>query len=667
MPTFEITDPDGSVYHVEAPEGKTEADALAYVKSNHDKLKALKPEPSDFTKFGKKQLSDENPRWDFLGDTARAAKSAVSALGSDVSKAFPSIADRVKQTEADRAKYGLIGGAAADMVDKTARMGNLARIPLDALAVPLSPVTGALHSTAGSALSYLPGMDKQHADEAIDQSMMGIGPKGMAGGVPAIEASANSLRDLQSIRRDAKLPNQAVDKINARAKADNLTAQDVMDAQKAANETGDKITLMDIGKKNLQGLAGSIYRAPGAAGAGMKEFLDARVASAKDGLQRGIKGIAEGSSYDTINQLYDARSKAAQPLYKEALDVGPISSDRLNQFLVDPDVQAGMRRALKNEKREAIAEGRPFNDADYAITGWNEAGDPIMGPVPTMKSLAVAKEGLDARIAEMKDPTTGRPTKDGVALMKFRNAYLGELDKLNPKYAAARQAWSGPTQSAEAVEDGRLHFSRKETDPQVKAEFDALSPGDKEFYRLGAAEAKLDQIKSAVDAGDKSKKVINSDKDRDRFRMLFDSDADAQKFIDSVERKRTAFDTRQKITGGSPTAERGAEDNSEAVEALMGAANTLKHAAGQNWLGMAHSLYRTKRDIGLIPNPGLNDEMARLLTDPSLSVNSSPGMDLLAKTPLPNVQNYLARGMLNAARAGPYTSVPQFAPQKPQQ
>ena len=43
MTDFIVTSPDGAKYKVTAPPGKTEQDALAYVKQNHDQLKALPP------------------------------------------------------------------------------------------------------------------------------------------------------------------------------------------------------------------------------------------------------------------------------------------------------------------------------------------------------------------------------------------------------------------------------------------------------------------------------------------------------------------------------------------------------------------------------------------------------------------------------------------------
>jgi hypothetical protein len=271
-----------------------------------------------------------------------------------------------------------------------------------------------------------------------------------------------------------------------------------------------------------------------------------------------------------------------------------------------------------------------------------------------MKSLAVAKEGLDGIIAGMRDQVTGRPTKAGLSLGKFRDAFRNELDNINPRYKAARDAWSGPTQSMEAVIDGRQHFSRTESNEQLKAEFDALSPSDKDFYRMGAAEAKVDQIERAPDASDKSKRVVNSERDRKRFRMLFDSDTQAQQFLDAVARKRQSFDTAQAIRGNSATAGRLVEDDALGAAPLaLEGARTLAHAGSGNLFGAAAGALRMKRELGLRNNPALNLEIARLLTNPDFAAGR--GQNFLAPLPvLPrdNTTRRLLGGELLAAQGG---------------
>lgn len=578
------------------------------------------------------------PRWDVLGDIGRAASESAGAFKQDFQHAFAN-PDPSKPETMD-----------SNPLEQLKRTGAAFKLPLDALGVAASPITGAIHGTLGSALSYVmptPDQDidipgpfgghhysdpKKAADHVLDTSMLGLGPGKM--GDPAALASQGVERaNLSTARTAAKNTNKAVAKVNQRMADDGLTPADVIAAQREAMASGDKVTLMDLGDKNVRGLAGAVHRAPGPAGKEIQSFLEGRDTAASTALTKDVGGLAKGSTYHTVKDLTDARSKASGPAYKEAENIGPVHSERLDQFLAQPEVQEGLRRGLKLERQTAIAENRPFVDSDYGVVGYKDGNwdMPIFGKVPTMKQLIVANEGLSAKVGEMVDQF-GRLTKDGLAMKKFRDAYLGELDRLNPKYAKARQEWSGHSQSMEAVREGKQHFSKTESNEQIKAEFDALSPGDKDFYRMGAAEAKVDALERAPDASDKSKRVINSERDRKRFRILFGSDAEADRFIESVARKRKAFETKTDVIRGSQTAGRQIEDADHAPLGLH-AAHGATQALGGNWLGAAKTLYNVKRDLGLRNNPGMNSEIARLLLEHNFP--AGPGDSLIKSVAVP--------------------------------
>lgn len=724
-----------------------------------------------------------SPRWSLFGDIGREAVTHATGLVQDVETAFPSIDAQRKQREQNRKNYGLIGGLLENEVDSGRQALATVRLPLDAIAVPFSLATGSLHATVGSALSYAmepfterartnkafrdtvaanyPGVDvtdpKAVADRMIDNSlallsprgggrfsfgratttgpMEGFGEVGPSGEVrpgAAREASAQHRADTAAARQ-AKLQNKAADIVSAKAAADGLTAQNVLDAQNASAARGTGLSLMEIGKKNIRGLAGSVHRSGGEAGRQMEEYLDDRVNKAGDLLTKHIKGnVANGSTFSAMQEMMAARSEAAGPLFKDAFQSdslapfenqyrnelvsitskkgqiakqiaeiernnpgalaargaagaetrerymalrdqldeiegqrqsasevfkraqadksanapGAVWSPRLQQFLDNAEVQAGLKRALKLEKQDAISEGRPFKDRDFSIVGTDEAGDPILGAVPTMKSLAVAKEGLDAQLqgAAMRDPLTGRLNKAGLSLKKFRNAFVSELYRLNPKYKTAVDAWGGPSQSMEAMQEGRAHFSRPESNEQVKAEFDELSPANKEFYRLSAAEAKIDQIERAPKSADKTKRVVNSARDEARWQMLFDSPADADKFLKTVEDRAAHWQSRQDIKGGSQSAERINEDMRNAHQAFEDAGDMARIAVtakSGNMLGALSQIMRMKRDLGMRNNPALNLEIAKILMSEQVDVNNSPGMRLIRSSPFPNTRNLL--------------------------
>lgn len=171
-----------------------------------------------------RMLQDQatSPRWDFLGDTGRAASASARGIPEGFNQMSPSPQERAVKHIANREQYGVLGGMAKDFADSEIdTLQGALKIPLSALGVLASPVTGAMHAGLGSALSYLPMVDKKSADDIIDKSMIGIGPEGMEAGLngPFVAATA------RTANRSA-----AANQVNAAARAANPTFSAARDA-----------------------------------------------------------------------------------------------------------------------------------------------------------------------------------------------------------------------------------------------------------------------------------------------------------------------------------------------------------------------------------------------------------------------------------------------------
>ena len=134
---IEVEGPDGSV--AEFPDG-TSPDVI---KATMRKRFGAGEAPPG---YGGASVDKSDPRakWDFFGDTARAYNESKDSL----------------------------------MNREPGKLGNSIGMAGDVLGMLFSPLTGATHAYGGSALSYLPGMDKTKGDAAMDQAMMGLGPRG---------------------------------------------------------------------------------------------------------------------------------------------------------------------------------------------------------------------------------------------------------------------------------------------------------------------------------------------------------------------------------------------------------------------------------------------------------------------------------------------------------
>ena len=620
--------------------------------------------PVDFDPFtpASTRLADPDKFQGVLHDYTAPAKGAWEALKKDFQDA----------TNLKDAPTGFWDAQKKEF-DRFVATGKTVK---DAAELALAPfITGPLNAFVARPIKEVgdilaaPTGQKMSMDTAL-----GIAGSAMPRSAAPIAQSMAAARPANAL---VDLKNMAINKVNARAAQDGITAQQVLDAQTAAQATGDKITLADLGKKNIKGLAGNVYRAPGEASGAMDTFLDTRESQSTQALKNDIESaVAKGSTYKTQEALNDSRAKIAGPLYDDAYAANQkLESPELSKIVETPAGRKALSKAVEKMQNDRTLVGKPDPELTALVKELSERGamdNPQTG-IGVARGLKLrtwdyVKRSLDDQI----DTARRAGEKDDARILTgMKNDLVRELDKADTtavrdptgkivqpgKYAQARAAYGGPSQSSEAMEMGKAHFSRKDSNDQILAEFSKLSPSDREFYRLGAAESKIDAVNAAQDSADKSKRVINSEKDRARFRMLFDNNQDAQNFIDSVERKRQMTETRQKIKGGSQTAERGEEDRSAEMEAAGHAVKSVGHALSGNMLASISSAVRAKRDLGLLKNPALNQEIGNILTNSNLAgALNIAGPTLLA--PLQRSQalsNQIQNRLLSLTRVGQVT------------
>jgi len=346
---------------------------------------------------------------------------------------------------------------------------------------------------------------------------------------------------------------------------------------------------------------------------------------------------------------------------------GAVWSPRLQQFLDDPIIKSGISHGMKLERLEALSEGRTMNPSEYAIVGTDTAGEPIVGAVPNMRLLQTAKEGIDRILDEpaMRNELTGKLTKEGIAVDKVRRAFLGELDTLNPDYAAARQQWSGATQSMQSLKAGRDHFKLS---PEEGAEaFARMTPNDQEFYKLGVADKIKEMIGKTGFAGDEARAVAKNQRMKDQLRPLFATQEDFDRFIASVDDERKLFATKYETLGNSRTAARMAEDQSPESAAFEAAGKAAFSAAHGNYLAALNNTFKAISFARATTDPARNAEMARLMLGAG---PDSPAMRLLGNAlarnqrPRPAALNAL---QLYGRQIAPALAVPAQALAQPNQ
>lgn len=456
------------------------------------------------------------------------------------------------------------------------------------------------------------------------------------------------------------LENEVVKKIVKRIaqdqKAGGPSAQDMIDLVNA----GDKPrTLTDVGGANVKGLAGNVARQPGESRAIASQLIGPRDEAAAQRISKDIETYMHGgpTSYQTNEMLLAARSAASTPAYKEAYALKNIWSPRLQQFIDDPDFQKGLTRGWHLERLRALAEGRKITATELGVD-LDMEGNAKLISVPNMRLLDMAKRGMDAMIADTRDPITGRLSAHGVALNQARHAFVRELEDLDTSgaYRRARAAWEGPSASRDAVQLGRAVFQH--SPEEMAAEVARLSPANREFGRIGVADILKERLSKTGLSGDEAKAIIKNPWMRNQLRPWFRSSTDFDRFTDAIATETQMFETGRKVLGGSQTAERVAEDSS--VENAFSATKILRDATEGRLLRAAADAWRLYRDLGKGDDSIFNEKIAQILF--ATQIPSEMADKLTGKAAL-GVTNPLAKTgaavSAGGVPAGAALSVPQ--------
>jgi hypothetical protein len=302
---------------------------------------------------------------------------------------------------------------------------------------------------------------------------------------------------------------------------------------------------------------------------------------------------------------------------------GAVWSPRLQQFLDQPEIKSGLQTGYKMARQKAVTNGVPINAREYAITGFDENGDAIVGRVPTMRLLAAAKTGLDAELDKpiYHDELTGSLNQAGVHLDGMRRAFVEELDRLNPAYKTARAVWSGDTASMQAVRYGEKQWTNKRPE-EIADDIAKMAPGDVEFARLGLAANLRKRMYQMGGSGNEARAVAGDKSDswlRQQIRPFFRTDEEFKAFTDSVDAENLLFTKKFELKGGSHTAGRLAEDTSSAdADRAAHRVGGLAAAASHHWLPATYHFLKSQTQPR-IPESVAN-EIANIVSSPEKSL-----------------------------------------------
>jgi hypothetical protein len=358
--------------------------------------------------------------------------------------------------------------------------------------------------------------------------------------IPIVKNITGKTADFFGMSGDA-MQRKADTKIIQALQRDSLTLPEIKTAMEQIRVSGYKPeTIMEFGGKATKQLGETVASYPGArvvaenlaeerkSGAGNRILTD---------FQQAFK--VNKDPMEIADDIIKLRNAASKPLY-DAAYASPVSigNKTIDNIMLDPAFQSAYARA----NRIATREGFPLAPLKPE------------GNTFDLKTIDYIKRGIDDEINWSKTPASGLGKDEVNSLKKVRGEFMGVVDSQAPaEYKQARQAFGGPTQVFDAIENGRGFF---DIDARtLKKTYDGLNPAEKDGFAIGAYDAIRTKIQSGADGIDQIKRTFGSPEKRDQIKVLIGDDA-FKNLEMQLGREKAIRSTDIQITGGSPTQRR---------------------------------------------------------------------------------------------------------------
>jgi len=212
----------------------------------------------------------------------------------------------------------------------------------------------------------------------------------------------------------------------------------------------------------------------------------------------------------------------------------------------------------------------------------NAAPDPSSAasvPAYTTQTLDYVKRGMDDVLEEQRNPITGRLQLDeaGRAQNGVRGQLLSEVDRLNPDFAAARQAYAGPMASRDALSRGvdAYGLHPDELGMQVANQ----TPEHLGQMQLGYRGTLMDHAGKVRDSSNPWEATLGSPVARNRLGTMFPGSPGVPNLLRQRALESQLQQTSNAVLGNSKTAQRQIAD-----EAFSGGGFANAAEAGVNAL-----------------------------------------------------------------------------------
>lgn len=442
------------------------------------------------------------------------------------------------------------GGALAEGVASTGDVGAFlagqSENPL--LAIPSRALAGANVGAQTTALTNA-GSDATPGSQ-LEGNMLTGGALHV--GVPMAADMANGVRDMMRAPDDF-----ATTKIMQSLSRDNFNTPD--DIHNLLQSMGPNATLADAGPNTLR-LARAMQSQPSEGAGAFENFLNERQEGQGSRLLEAAHGgLGTGQDFSQqMNDLIEQRAQNASPLYNQAFAANKaVSSPTIDKILSTPAGKSALADARVKMQNDMSMMGQP--DAELGDQARQQGLDVPGGVAPglNMRSLDYVKRALDDQI----ETAQRAGANDNARILSgMKSSLVKEMDNLDTTaadgkpglYAQARAAYSGPSQSMEAMQNGQ-NFMKNDAGLN-QSQLAAMSEHDKQFFRIGVAKSMQDAIENTPDGADAVKKIFGSPAKRAKLASVFPDDDSFNQFANVAQNESQFYKTRAAVLSRSQTA-----------------------------------------------------------------------------------------------------------------
>ena len=366
--------------------------------------------------------------------------------------------------------------------------------------------------------------------------------------IPIVKNITGKTADFFGMSGDA-VQRKADTKIIQALQRDGFTLPQIRDVMDQVRASGYKPeTIMEFGGKATKQLGETVASYPGARVVA-ENLAEERKSGAGNRILTDFQQAfnVNKDPMEIADDIIKLRNAAASPLYKKAYEknalIGGASIDKVMQ---DPAFIRAYARANQIAQREVNEKGEIIGKK---LPDLKESGN-----VFDLETINYIKRGIDDEIFVSKNPAAGLGKDEIKSLGNLRKVFIDNVDAQAPtEYKQARQAFAGPTQVYDAIENGRGFFDLDAR--TLKKTYDALGASEKDGFAIGAYDAIRTKIQSGADGIDQIKRTFGSPEKRDQIKVLIGDDAFKNLEI-QLGREKAIRSTDIQITGGSPTQRR---------------------------------------------------------------------------------------------------------------